>query len=46
MTTRDYAINSAMRMLKGDKSVAVFNDQFRLFPEGKKPKIRPKIKRD
>lgn len=46
MTIRENAINNAARMLKGTKSVATFSDPLRPFPIGKKPKLRPKIKRD
>lgn len=46
MTTREHAIKIASNTLKGQKSVATFSDPLRSFPTGKKPKVRPKIKKD
>lgn len=46
MTVREHAIQLASRTLKGEKSVATFSDPLRVLPTGKKPKVRPKIKRD
>lgn len=40
MTTRDLALYNTSRILNGEKVVAVFGNQFRRLPIGKRKRIR------